>query len=668
MTDWSKQTVVQLKAELKRRGLAQAGLKQELVTRLTEDDASSAAIEAIEAEASPEPEPVDSPDVQPTEPAEAPVENAPIDIPTQDVAAADTEAVAADTVEPTPEVSNEPTTAATELNQNVQPKDPESIATADPSPPAPSEIVQDANKRKRRSQSPIESSESVSRKRIKADEERIAAEQDGTAHTPAPSGVSGVTSKIKDGIEEGTSLADDIARDAKKISEDLDTPAEGEPTEQNQPHTSEAAAEDTVMATDEDEVNGHAPENSSSYAPAPERLEDVGRKTTDKSGQRQDRSVSPDPAQQATGRQTEGDAMEYERDVKPAIHPATRALYIKNFMRPLRESTVQEHLLELATPTGAEPNNDDIEDFYLDQIKSHAFAVFRSTTQASRVRNALHDVTWPDERERKPLSVDFVPPEKVRAWIEEEESQGSRKRGIRWEVLYEVEEDGYVVARLDSGIAPPPAQSAPDPTRSAPSGPAVKDVNAIPLGPRGGRGTEGAPLGPRGDAPRGPGPRPPRQIPGFPGGLVQTTRVNPPITFQPVSEDLASRRVRNMRSFYTQDLDRDMGAENEINRYTFEHGDSFVDRGPEVFVGIRPPHREAERRRQMTGGGPPPRAPPRRGRRGGGGGRRGPRPLSDRYLPGINEGGPYREGGRGNFGSRLDDDRRPRLDDRDRRF
>ena len=42
MKDWSKQTVVQLKAELKRRGLAQTGLKQELVARLTDDDAAAA--------------------------------------------------------------------------------------------------------------------------------------------------------------------------------------------------------------------------------------------------------------------------------------------------------------------------------------------------------------------------------------------------------------------------------------------------------------------------------------------------------------------------------------------------------------------------------------------------------------------------------------------------
>lgn len=122
-----------------------------------------------------------------------------------------------------------------------------------------------------------------------------------------------------------------------------------------------------------------------------------------------------------------------------------------------------------------------------------------------------------------------------------------------------------------------------------------------------------------------------------------------------------------MRSYFTQDLKRDMGPESDINRYTFEQGESFVDRGHENFVGIRPPHREREVQRRRDrgggGGGGPPRGPPRGPPPTRGiykGNRRAPRPVSDRYLPGINESGPYRQGGRGNFGSRGDD--------RDRRY
>ena len=46
-----------------------------------------------------------------------------------------------------------------------------------------------------------------------------------------------------------------------------------------------------------------------------------------------------------------------------------------------------------------------------------------------------------------------------------------------------------------------------------------------------------------------------------------------------------------MRSYYTKDRHRDLGREDEINRYTFQNEDSFVDRGKEFFIGIRPRRR-----------------------------------------------------------------------------
>ncbi|KAK2754162.1 sap domain-containing protein [Colletotrichum kahawae] len=652
MKDWSKQTVVQLKAELKRRGLAIAGLKQDLVSRLTEDDVNNAAAEN-EAEAS-EPEPAETSVLQPVEAEEpsadsvsvdeAPKESAHVE---PDAAPAEPEtAPAPESASPISKTTSDAPAAATESDeqQDAPAALQDGVASTEITPPAPAEIAQDAQKRKRRSESPTEPLEDASGKRIKAQE-------DDEAKSPEPSGVIGVISNIKDALVENTSLAEDIANDAKNVSENVPQPAD-EPMEQDQPEI-KGDAEDIAMTTNDDAENEPAATVVDDSVPA--------HRSTDIADQSKDANDTQSPTGQGTA-----DAMEYERDVQPSVHPATRALYIKNFMRPLRENVVQAHLLELATPAGTDPNEGDIEEFFVDQIRTHAFAVFKTTSQASRVRNALHDVIWPDERERKPLWVDFVPPEKVREWIDEEETQGHSRRGARWEVIFDSEDDGFVVARLDSGTAPPPALAAPEPTRPIPSGPAVKDVNAIPLGPRA-RGTEGAPLGPRGDRdpPRGPGGRGSRQIQNFPGGPVQTTRKNPPITFQPVSDDLASRRIRNMRSFYTQDLKRDMGPETEINRYTFEQGDSFVDRGQEVFVGIRPPHRErdAQRRRGFDSG--PPRGPgPRRNRRnggggGGGGGRRNPRPLSDRYLPGINESGPYRQGDRGTFGSRGGDrDRR----------
>ncbi|KAK1963354.1 SAP domain-containing protein [Colletotrichum sublineola] len=635
MKDWSKQTVVQLKAELKRRGLAVAGLKQELVDRLAENDKEAA---TQDSEASPaEPELTASP--KPESGEAAATETLPIDTTPSNPIVGETEPTVVEVVENIPEASDAPSPAGLD-KQEATTTVPESIAALDPTPPAPAEIAQDAQKRKRRSESPVESSESVSHKRVKEDQDRIDA------------GIAGVISQVKEGVKEtlkeglegGTSLVDDIAKDARVVSDNL-----AEPMEQDQA-PSGANDEDTTMAPSHDAIHDEVNGGDASNAAAREDTMTL--------------DFTPASAHQSPNHQDEYSAMDHERTVEAARHHATESLYIRNLMRPLKEDTVRAHLVELAAPAGAEPNDNDIDLFYLDQVKTHAFAVFSSVTKASRVRNALHGLRWPDESNRKELWVDFVPTDKVQVWIDEEQAQ-SRDRSIRFEVLYD--EDG--VASLVSSSATQPARPAPEPTRLAPSGPAVKDVNAIPLGPRGGLGTQGAPSGPRGDAPRGPGPRPPRQIQGFPGGDIRTTRASPPISYQPVSDDLSARRIRNMRSHYTTDIGRDLGSETEINRYTFENGDKFVDRGKENFVGIRPPHREAERRRQGASGAPPYRGPPPpRGGRRGGNGRRGNRMVSDRYLPGINEGGPYRQGDRGNFGSRRDGGRRFRPDDRDSRF
>src|SRR5690606_34171350 len=114
------------------------------------------------------------------------------------------------------------------------------------------------------------------------------------------------------------------------------------------------------------------------------------------------------------------DAVDLDRDVAPAIHPATPALYIANLMRPLRPVDMQTHLIDLATPPRLPLSNDVITLFHLDQIRTHAFVVFASTSAASRVRTLLHDSVWPNESNRKALFVDFIPPEKVQEWIDTE--------------------------------------------------------------------------------------------------------------------------------------------------------------------------------------------------------------------------------------------------------
>ncbi|KAK3379288.1 hypothetical protein B0T24DRAFT_646927 [Lasiosphaeria ovina] len=290
-----------------------------------------------------------------------------------------------------------------------------------------------------------------------------------------------------------------------------------------------------------------------------------------------------------------------DKDVEPAVHPATSAIYIKNFMRPLKENVLKDYLVELATSAGSALDPEAVQEQYLDQIRTHAYVKFRSIACASRARAGLHGKIWPPERNRRELWVDFIPPDKVREWSATELAEGGRGSLGRWDVRYEPDTEGRVRARLFNAETEPSRHVSAKPQPSAPAA-------VIPSGPaRQFPGVEGAPLGPRGRGNY-------RQAP-FPIGDGDhiITKVQPPLAYKPVPQELARRRLDNMRSYYTRDRHRDMGRPDEINRYTFEDVDAFVDRGKEVFVGIRPPHRDAERRRGNFGGadrgrprGPPP--------------------------------------------------------------
>lgn len=148
--------------------------------------------------------------------------------------------------------------------------------------------------------------------------------------------------------------------------------------------------------------------------------------------------------------------MEDEDDtpIPPSIHPATRALYIRNFARPLSEPALKAHLTALAstpsstsTATTSQPSESPIEYLYLDTIKTHALIIFTTLTAATRVRVGIHTKIWPNERSRKPLWADFVPEESVAGWVDREKQRGS---GARWEVVYDREAgEGGVRAELE---------------------------------------------------------------------------------------------------------------------------------------------------------------------------------------------------------------------------
>ncbi|TLS29459.1 hypothetical protein PpBr36_01369 [Pyricularia pennisetigena] len=544
-TDWSKNKVVDLRAELTRRGLATNGLKQELVDRLTSDDEAKLKEES-EADAPKTDDPSPS--------ADAPTEVAP-EQPEAVQEVQETESP--QEADPAQDVPNGTTTEAHET------------ANSD-APVAPSlDTVGDEKKRKRRSASPPPPNEDTPRKRIRQENSDVM-ENGGNDAEPATTDLPQSVPATHDG--EDVTMQGDAEHQAASTTKDT---------------TREAPLESSQKMEQEDVVDYGAD------SPVAQQDTDHGSSNKQESGDGDIdmKDAAKDAAPQATDQfyYDAPRARDEDDSVEPALHPATDSLFIGNFMRPLRADVVEDHLIELAMSPGAAPDRSVLSQLWVDSIRTHALVQFQSVAAASRVRTALHGKVWPDERNRKALWVDFIPSDQVSDWIAKEKAEGSSRRGdvSRWEVVYQKEGD-VMVATHQVAIAEPKTTAPPSgpngTSRAVPTGPANQypGIESAPSGPRnmGGRRTGGA-----GDAR---------------GNAHERTRTSPSISWQPVSADLARRRLENLNSFVSKDPNRDVGR--DCHRYSFTRSDQFIDRGPEMFVGIRPPHRERERR-QMGGQG-----------------------------------------------------------------
>jgi hypothetical protein len=275
------------------------------------------------------------------------------------------------------------------------------------------------------------------------------------------------------------------------------------------------------------------------------------------------------------------DALNDDRPTIPAIHPVTSALYIRNLMRPLRPEPLRAHLTSLASPPSSSPDPSIITALFLDNMRTHALALFTSTTAASRVRASLHGSIWPPEGNRKELWVDFVPDSRVKEWIQTEEdalaaekearASGRPMTAKRFEVVYTEGADGIEAVHQEVGSGAP--------------------VNA-PRGPRGSvddRRPSNAPA-PLPTAPTEELKKDSSASFKTLHDLFESTAAKPQLFYLPVSDSIVETRLKEFeletsRDWNPEAVRKGRGMKAEVKyRYTFDEDDRIVeageDRGP----------------------------------------------------------------------------------------
>ncbi|KAE8354280.1 hypothetical protein BDV28DRAFT_131219 [Aspergillus coremiiformis] len=595
MADYSTWKVIELKAELKRRGIAQTGLrvKQQFIERLIEEDAKGEespdaneestptenAVEELqpaeEEETSPPPADAaaESRDLKPEEPVEEqqPTQKAP-DTEIREVKAEQKAADVTQNGDAVTEEDQQPSGSGPVEQTEVQP---EMDASAHPVEQAPGEAeVQQPTSARAESTDQPESAEKLAPAAPPPSElttglstplppEEViedSRKRKRRSQSPVPTPEALANKKAKP-VEAPMVLlpedrgAMDIDGDAKH---DETVPISQETSEER---VNDNQSDEKASLSRDGSPPPSSPDNSRSKKSAAPK-QDVRFKGLFAAGEPEHARPASPPA----------DAVTEDVEVEPALHVATAALYVDGLMRPLQPLALKNHLVNIATSPGVSPDPDVVVNFYLDSIKTHCLVSFTSVAAASRARATLHNTVWPNERNRKTLFVDFIPEHKLQQWIDTEEN--SRGRGgppARWEVKYDRTDNGVeaVLKEIDS------KNSGSRPTR----GPAPTDFTRPP------------PLGPRADMekkkdrrPSGPSqPEPsPRPGQGFKplDELFSSTTTKPKLYYLPVPRDVADRRLDRFDDLLRKGSYPRPGGD-EARRISFEDGDLFVDNGPE---------------------------------------------------------------------------------------
>ena len=604
MSDYDKFTVVKLKDELVKRGLPKTGLKAALVQRLQEHDAQSQSAQSASTA-----EPIEStgdqprsettvqassPSIQTTQQdhheeradihVDPPVTGLAEQLPPATVASedgkgedtTDHQVTGVGEVREQDRVDKGETAQEQPLEKEVADDDNSGRATALEAVPeiipdigadqqmsapaqtqesaastaAPEEIAEDTRKRKRRSQSPPPSSIET-QKRLKTD-----------------------TSGLSVQLPEDSQELDDVSNNKPSTPQsdrpngvkDDSVPSEANIETKNMKDS--FSAEQSVVS------KGHsptAPESNgrgASTSPLPiaqanslpPDAQDTLSRTKQSPSENRYKNLLPGPSKTESSVPNVIPSEGEDRVISPASHPATSALYIRELMRPLKPENVREHLAALATPPDTSADPGVITDFFLDSIRTHCLVGFTSVSAASRVRSTLHDRIWPNERDRRPLFVDFVPEDKLQEWIDVEQHvpSGRGHAQKRWEVVYEGA-DGEVKAYLQE-VGSHGARRSVDQVSHANAG---KGVQGAPSGPRSNK-TEAAP---QSKSENGQGFR-------ALDDLFKSTTAKPKLYYQPVSQSIAVKRLDRLAE------GRGGGRNDEMRRFTFEDN-LLVDRAPE---------------------------------------------------------------------------------------
>lgn len=559
MTNWSKLKVADLKEELKTRGIPLTGLKlkADFVAKLQElenDKEQDAEAEATFNDAAPESTvnqpadvPLDEPAVTKTSALDEDLQNEEAqeveanELPSDTVLPEQVDMYSASQIKPTP---SQPLTeifaAQEEAKEEAEddqedlntPKPVDNISTFSSTVPA-AELIEDSKKRKRRSATPPLSTQDIALKKAKA--------RDGTVI---------ITKKESSFLEQ--------IRDATDAAEAIQLP--------------DGLGHDVP-------IEQHVPGSRGDADTLPSQS---GNSTGDKKA-----ALRSPPAKH--------DVVQDDRDVPPALHSATRSLYLRNFKRPLQIPALRKHLADLAYSKTAE---DSIQLFHLDNIRTHALVSFDSIAAAARVRSYMHEKVFPDEASRMPIWLDYVPDEKIEGWITKEISANDRNK--KWEVVYQEGADGMEAIHQEVNAAGPPRK----PSVAQPRHVAISEVLSRPPPKASGVHPDRATLVPRHDKSshdRGVPSRPEPEHAGVPEShpgigfkaldeLFFSTTAKPKLYYKPVPISVVDDRLDMMKDLRVPHSEMGKSGDEGMKRYSFEvykGREEWVDKGPEFGYGAR---------------------------------------------------------------------------------